>query len=61
MTDKLTLGVILGALIIASSVMAHVGLGPKLFNIPVIGGFGFFIAGIAGLWIIIDILRSRRK
>ena len=61
MSDKIVLGLILAALIIASALMAHVRLGPLLFGYPVIGGFGFLVAGIAGLWIIIDILRSRRR
>jgi len=61
MSDKIVLGLIIGALIIASALMAHVRLGPSLFGYPVIGGLGFLIAGVTGLWIIFDILRSRRK
>jgi len=64
MSDKVTLGIIIGALIIASAVMAHVGIGPKikfLGDIPIIGGFGFLIAGITGLWITYDILRNRKR
>ena len=61
MTDKIVLGLIIGALIIASALMAHVRLGPSLFGYPVIGGVGFLIAGVTGLWIIFDILRSRKK
>jgi len=60
MSDKMTLGLIIGAIIIASALMAHVGLGPKLFDIPIIGGVGFLIAFVAGVWITIDILRSRK-
>lgn len=60
MSDKVTLGLIIGAIIIASALMAHVGLGPKLFDIPIIGGVGFLIAFVAGVWITIDILRSRK-
>ncbi|MBN2210569.1 MAG: hypothetical protein JW709_04160 [Sedimentisphaerales bacterium] len=61
MSDKVTLGIIIGALIIASALMAHVGIGPKLFGFPIIGGFGFLVAGITGLWITYDILRNRRR
>ncbi len=60
MSDKLTLGIIIGSLIIASTVMSHAKLGPTLFGMPVIGGFGFLIAGVTGLWFIFDIIRSRR-
>ena len=61
MSDKLILGLIIAALIISSAVIAHADIGPKLFGYPVIGGFGFLIAGITGLWIIFDILRNRNK
>ena len=60
MSDKIVLGLILAALIIASALLAHVKLGPALFGFPVIGGFGFLVAGVTGLWIIYDILRSRK-
>jgi ubiquinone biosynthesis protein len=60
-SDKAILGLIIAALIIASSVIAHANIGPKWFGYPVIGGFGFMIAGIAGIWIIFDILRNRGK
>ncbi|MBN1844516.1 MAG: hypothetical protein JW810_02455 [Sedimentisphaerales bacterium] len=60
LSDKLILGMILSALIIASSLMAHADLGPRFLGYPLIGGVGFLIAGIAGLWMVFDILRSRR-
>jgi ubiquinone biosynthesis protein len=61
MSDKLVLGIIIGALIIASALMAHAQVGPKLYGYPVVGGVSFLIAAVAGLWIVIDILRSRRR
>ena len=61
MSDKVVLGILIGALIIASALMAHAQLGPQLFGYPIIGGFGFLIAGITGLWIVFDILRSRKR
>ena len=60
-SDKLVLGLVLAALIIASALMAHAHIGPPLFGIPVIGGFCFVIATITGFWIVFDILRSRKK
>jgi|GEM_PF-4005445 len=58
--DKVTLGLIIGALLIASSLMAHAKLGPEWLGYPIIGGFGFLIAGGFGLYLVYDILRSRR-
>lgn len=58
--DKLTLGLIISALLIASSLMAHAKLGPEWKGYPIIGGFGFLIAGGFVLYLIYDILRSRR-
>ena len=60
-SDKLVLGLVLAALVIASAVMAHAHIGPELFGIPVIGGLCFVIATITGFWIVFDILRSRKK
>ncbi len=59
--DKVTLGLIIGALLIASSLMAHAKLGPEWLGYPIIGGFGFLIAGGFGLYLVYDILRSRRS
>lgn len=61
MSDKLILGIIIGALIIASSLMAHADIGPSFLGFPVIGSISFLIAGVTGLWIVFDILRSRKK
>lgn len=61
MSDKIVLGLIVGALIIASSLMAHAHIGPMLLGIPMIGGAAFVIAGVTGLWISFDILRNRRR
>jgi len=58
--DKVTLGLIIGALLIASSLMAHAKLGPEWLGYPIIGGFGFLIAGGFGLYLVYDILRSRK-
>jgi len=61
MSDKIVLGLIIAALIISSAIMAHAKVGPSLYGIPLIGSGGFLLAGVAGLWIIIDILRSMKK
>jgi len=62
-SDKLVLGLVLAALIIASAMLAHADIGPNLpySDIPMIGGVSFLIAGLTGFWIVFDILRSRKK
>ena len=60
-SDKINLGLIVAGLTIASSLMAQAGIGPKVLKIPLIGGLGFLLAFLAGFWIILDILRNRRR
>jgi len=60
-SDKITGGLIVAALTIASSLMAHAKLGPEKFGYPLIGGVGFLLAGITGAYLVYDMLRSRRR
>ena len=59
-SDKIVLGLVIAALIVASSMLAQSRIGPELNGFPLIGGLGFLIAGVTGLWVIFDILRRRR-
>jgi ubiquinone biosynthesis protein len=36
------------------------GIQPHLFGYPAFGLVGYLISGVLGLWLVIDILRSRR-
>lgn len=57
--DKLILGLITSALLIASSLIVQVGKGPQLFGFSAIGIIGYFAAGFLALWIAWDIFRRR--
>jgi ubiquinone biosynthesis protein len=57
--NRLTLGIILGALIIGSSMIITTGVGPLLFGYPALGMTGYLISAILGLWLIITIIRGR--
>ena len=56
--SRLTVGVILGSLIIGSSLIITTGVGPLLWGFPTIGILGFLISGILGMYIVVSILRK---
>ena len=56
--NRLTVGVILGSLIIGSSLIITTGVGPLLWGFPTIGILGFLISGILGMYIVVSILRN---
>lgn len=58
-SNRISFGLIVAALIVGSSLLVQSGLGPKIFSFPVIGLIGYLLAGLLGLWLIFNILRSR--
>lgn len=56
--NRLTIGVILGSLIIGSSLVITTGVGPLLWGFPAIGILGFLVSGVLGMYIVISILRK---
>ena len=59
-SNRISVSIILGAIIIGSSLILHAKLGPTLFELPIFGLVGFLIAGLLGLWLVWDVLRSGR-
>ncbi|MFH1074132.1 MAG: lipopolysaccharide core heptose(II) kinase RfaY [Candidatus Firestonebacteria bacterium] len=57
-TNRLAFSFIIGGLIVGSSIVTYAGIGPKIWDIPLYGFLGYFIAGILGLAIAVSILRS---
>lgn len=57
--NRLTLGIVLGAMIIGSSMIITTGVGPLLFGYPALGMTGYLISALLGLWLIITIIRGR--
>ncbi|GMR04891.1 MAG: AarF/ABC1/UbiB kinase family protein [Thermodesulfobacteriota bacterium] len=57
-SNRLTFGLIVAALVIASSLVITSGAEPRLFGYPALGVIGFVIASCLGLWLVIQILRS---
>jgi ubiquinone biosynthesis protein len=59
-SNRITFGIILAALIVGSSMIITTGVKPLLFGFPALGVVGYLVSGILGLWLIINILRKKR-
>ena len=59
-TNRLTFGIIIAAMIIGSSMIITTGIGPFLFGFPALGVIGYLISGLLGLWLIFNIIRKRK-
>lgn len=57
-SNRLSFSILTAAIIIASSIIIHSGLGEKMFGFPILGVIGYIIAAILGFWLLIGILRS---
>ncbi len=59
-SNRLSFALVIGSLIVGSSLIIQSDKGPLLFGLPVLGIFGYCVAGFLGLWLAIAILRSGR-
>ncbi len=59
-SSRLTFGIIIAAMIIGSSMIITTGVEPLLFGFPAIGIIGYIISAVAGLWLIYNIIKTRR-
>jgi ubiquinone biosynthesis protein len=61
--DRITIGIMTASLVIGSSIVMTVSSGPQLFGVPIftaLGLFGYLLAFVNSVWIIISIWRSGR-
>ncbi|WP_027370207.1 ABC1 kinase family protein [Desulfovermiculus halophilus] len=58
--NRLTLGIITGAMVIGSSMIITTGVRPLLFGYPALGLIGYLLSACVGIWLGIDILRRKR-
>lgn len=58
MVNRLVFALIICSMIIASSLILNTNIGPKIYNISIIGISGYLIAAVMGFWLLISILRS---
>lgn len=59
-SNRLSVSLIISAIIVGSSVIVLTDKGPLLLGFPVFGILGFVIAGVLGMGLVISILRSGR-
>ncbi len=58
--NRLTMAIIVGSIIMGSSMIITTGVGPYLFGFPVLGLMGYLISVVLGLWLVLTILRSKK-
>lgn|GEM_PF-2411263 len=56
--SRLVLAVIIGSLIMGSSMIITTGVQPLLWGFPAIGILGYLISFIFGIWVVFDIIRG---
>lgn len=59
-SNRISFSVIIGALIVGSSLIIQTQRGPLLFDLPLLGVLGYVVAGIFGMGLILSIIRSGR-
>ncbi|MGQ9477343.1 MAG: ABC1 kinase family protein [Candidatus Bipolaricaulia bacterium] len=59
-SNRLAFALIIAALIVGSSLVMQLEVGPRLWGLPLFGFLGFGFAAILGFWLVIAILRSGR-
>jgi ubiquinone biosynthesis protein len=59
-SNRVTFGIIIAALIVGSSMIITTGVKPWLFGFPALGVIGYLVSGLLGIWLLINILRKKR-
>ncbi|MCZ7357199.1 MAG: AarF/ABC1/UbiB kinase family protein [Candidatus Methanoperedens sp.] len=57
-SNRLSFSMIISALIVGSSLIIQTGMAPRIWGVPVLGIFGFLLAGFLGMGLLFSILRS---
>ncbi|MDY0042344.1 MAG: hypothetical protein RBS57_18700, partial [Desulforhabdus sp.] len=58
--NRVTLGLVIAAMIIGSSMIITTGVKPLLFGFPAFGIIGYIFSGVIGLWLAYSIIRTRK-
>jgi ubiquinone biosynthesis protein len=58
--NRLSLAIILGSIVIGSSIVITTGIRPLLWGYPAIGLLGYLFSAVLGMWVAFDILRNGR-
>jgi len=59
-SNRVSFSLVIGSLIVGSSLVMQIDKGPMVFGFPLLGLLGYLIAGLLGLWLAVGILRSGR-
>jgi ubiquinone biosynthesis protein len=59
--SRMTLGLVIAALIVGSSIVMTVDQGPLLLGLPLFSLLGFGGAALAGIWLLVSIIRSGKS
>lgn len=59
-SNRISFSLIIGALIVGSSIVTQAQVGPAFHGMPLLGVLGYLIAGIFGMGLVLSILRSGR-
>ena len=59
-SNRISFGVIIGSLIIGSSLLVTTGIGPELFGLPLFGIAGYVISAFMGIWLAISMIRKKK-
>ena len=58
-SNRLTLGIIIAAMLIGSSIIITTGAQPHILGFPALGVVGYLASGVLGVWLISSILRRK--
>ena len=58
--SRLTVGIVVAAIIVSSSIVMTVSGGPTLLGLPFFGLLGYLFASIGGIWLMFSISRSNK-
>lgn len=58
MVNRIAFALIVGCMVIGSSLIVNAKTGPTFQGVPILGLIGFVVAGILGLWLLISIIKS---
>lgn len=59
-SNRISFALVVAAIIVGSSLIMRMDIGPFLFGYPLLGIVGYVMAGLLGIWLVIAILRSGR-
>lgn len=60
MVNRLIVAIIISSMIISSSLILHSNIGPRIYDMSIIGITGYAIAAILGFWLLISIIHSKK-